>query len=104
MFFDETNHIYIAMPVYNLIEYSDNYWDTSERLWQFKRDKVSVDNPDLTADSSLSFKYKVGLAWKTADTFDNKNSSVKPKKFVRLEYLSNFWRSVEIPLINCKTQ
>ena len=63
-----------------MIEYSDNYSDISERLWQFKRDKVPVDNPDLTADSSLSFKYKSGLVWKTADTFNNKNSSVKNLK------------------------
>ena len=29
VFVDEANHIYIAMPMYNLIEYSDNYSDTS---------------------------------------------------------------------------
>ena len=29
---DEANHIYIAMPMYNLIEYSDNYLDTSGSL------------------------------------------------------------------------
>ena len=38
VFVDEANHIYIAMPMYNLIEYSDNYSDTSGSLWQFKRD------------------------------------------------------------------
>ena len=40
VFIDEANHIYIAMPMYNLIEYSDNYSDTSGSLWQFKRDEV----------------------------------------------------------------
>ena len=45
------------MPMYNLIEYSDNYSDTSGSLWQFKRDEIEGD-VDLTADSSLSFKYK----------------------------------------------
>ena len=34
-FNDEANHIYIAMPMYSLIEYSDNYSDTSGSLWQF---------------------------------------------------------------------
>ena len=29
VFLDEVNHIYIAMPMYNMIEYSDNYSDTS---------------------------------------------------------------------------
>ena len=38
VFIDEANHIYIAIPMYNLIEYSNNYSDTSGRLWQFKRD------------------------------------------------------------------
>ena len=37
---DEADHIYIAMPMYNLIEYGDNYSDTSGRLWHFKRDEV----------------------------------------------------------------
>ena len=37
-FVDKTEHINIAMPMYNLIEYSDNYSDTSGSLWQFKRE------------------------------------------------------------------
>ena len=32
VFVDEANHIYIAMPMYNLIEYSDNYSETSGSL------------------------------------------------------------------------
>ena len=35
MYVDEANHIHIAMPMYNLIKYSDNYSDTSGSLWQF---------------------------------------------------------------------
>ena len=38
-FVDDAEHINIAMPMYNLIEYSDNYSDTSGSLWQFKRDE-----------------------------------------------------------------
>ena len=55
-FVDKANHIYIAMPMYNLIEYNDNYSDTSGSLWQFKRDKVPADNVDLTINNSQSFK------------------------------------------------
>ena len=33
VFIDEANHIYIVMPMYNLIEYSDNYSYTSRSLW-----------------------------------------------------------------------
>ena len=49
------------MPMYNLIEYSDNYSDTSGSLRQFKRDEVPANNVDLTIDNSQSFKYKTAL-------------------------------------------
>ena len=45
------------MPTYDLIEYSDNYSDTSGSLWQFKRDEIEGD-VDLTVDNSSFFKYK----------------------------------------------
>ena len=103
VFVDEANHIYIAMPMYNLIEYSDNYSDTSGSLWQFKRDEVPDNNADLAIDNSQSFKYKAALLGKTADAVNNTNSSVKDAKIVvPLKYLSNFWRSLEMPLMNCK--
>ena len=103
IFVDKANHIYIAMPMYNLIEYSDSYSDTSGNLWQFKRDEVPASNVDLTIDNSQSFKYKAVLLGKTADAVANTNCSVKEAKIVvPLKYLSNFWRSLEMPLINCK--
>ena len=50
------------MPMYNLIEYRDNYSDTSGSLWQFKRDEQpkenNVDIFNVSTDNSLSFKYK----------------------------------------------
>ena len=47
--------------MYNLIECSNNYSDTSGSLWQFKRDEVPVNNTNLTTDNFDSFKYKVAL-------------------------------------------
>ena len=88
--------------MYNLIEYSDNYSDTSGSLWQFKRDEVPANNADLTINNSQSFKYKAALLGKTADAANNTSSVKEPKIVVPLKYLSNFWRSLEIPLINCK--
>ena len=58
--------IYIAMPMYNLIEYSDSYSDTSGSLLQFKRDEVPANNPDLSIDNSKSFKYKAALVAKNS--------------------------------------
>ena len=59
-FIDEAEHINIAMPMYNLIEYSDNYSDTSGNLWQFKRDEIEED-VDLKNNNSSSFKYKLSF-------------------------------------------
>ena len=57
----------------------------------------------MTIDGSKSFKYKTALLRKTADAGNNKKSSVKDAKIVvSLKYFSNFWRSLEMPLINCK--
>ena len=57
-FIDEATHIYITIPMYNLIEYSDNYSDTSGSLWGFKRDDI-VNNANVTNDDNApSFKYK----------------------------------------------
>ena len=49
------------MPMYNLIEYSDNYSDTSGSLWSFKRDGI-VGNAEVTNDDNAPlFKYKSNL-------------------------------------------
>ena len=102
VFVDRAEHIYIAMSMYNLIEYSHNYSDTSGSLWQFKEDEVPANNVDLTIDNFHSFKYKTALAGKAKD-FANQKSLVKdPKINVPLKYLINFWRPLEMPLINCK--
>ena len=60
---DTAENLDITMPMYNLIEYSDNYQDSSATLYQYKRDEPPEANAinDLTTDTSSSFKYKVSL-------------------------------------------
>ena len=58
VFIDEANHVHIAMPMYNLVEYSANYSDISGSLWKFKRDEVPANNADLNINNFGSFKYK----------------------------------------------
>ena len=70
-------------------------------MWQFKRDDDPVNNADLTIDGSKSFKYKAALLGKTANHNDGKSFVKDAKIVVPLKYLSNFWRSLEMPLINC---
>ena len=96
---DEADFINITMPMYNLIEYSDNYSDTSGSLWQFKRDEIT-NNADVSNDNAPSFKYKANLIGNT----ENNGTKNGVKIAVPLKYLSNFWRSLEMPLINCKVE
>ena len=79
------------MPMYNLIEYSNHYAKTSGSLWQYYRD----DPKDILTNSE-SFKSKLKITGKTPATGNEKDVEI----MVRLKYLSNFRRTLEMPLIN----
>ena len=98
---DTAENLDIVMPMYNLIEYSDNYQDSSARLYQYKRDEPQDDLADnLATDTSRSFKYKVNLLGNPNIAGNVARRNVKI--VVPLKYLSNFFRSLQMPLINCK--
>ena len=90
---DNCQGIDIVMPMYNLTEYSDKYAKTSGSLWQYYRDEPN----DNLADSE-SFKSKIEITGKTPNNGNEKDVEI----MVPLKYLSNFWRSLEMPLINCE--
>ena len=95
------------MPTYNLIEYSDNYQDASATLHQYKcHEPPGNINNNFTADNSESFKHKasiLGVAVAVAPVAVGANAKISNTKIVvPLKYLSNFFRSLEMPLINCK--
>ena len=81
------------MPIYNLIEYSHNYAKTTVSLWQYFRDEPN----DNLADSE-SFKSTIKITGKTPNDDNEKDFQI----MVPLKYLSNFWRTLEMPLINCE--
>ena len=81
------------MPMYNLIEYSDNYSNTSGSLWQYYKD-----DPNNNIANSESFKFKVKITRKTPNNGNTKDVEI----IVPSKYLSNFWRTLEMPLINCE--
>ena len=99
---DRAENLDITMPSYNLIEYSDNYQDSSATLYQYKRDEPPEDDAvaNLTADNSSSLKYKISLLGNPVVAINIARINVKV--VVPLKYLSNFFRSLEMPLINCK--
>ena len=90
---DNARDIDIVMAMYNLIEYCDNYSKTSGSLWQYYKDGPS----DNLADSE-SFKSKVKIIGSTPAGGNTKDVKI----IVPLKYLSNFWRTLEMPLINCE--
>ena len=99
---DTAENLDITMPMYNLIEYSDNCQNSSATLYQYKRDEPPEANANnnLTTNTSSSFKYKVKLLGNPV--LDGNIAKRSVKVVVPLKYLSNFFRSLEMPLINCK--
>ena len=105
---DTAENLDIVMPMYNLTEYSDNYQDSSATLYQYKRDEPPEADAvaNLTANNSSSFKYKFSLLGnipQLAGAADvARVGRLNVKVVVPLKYLSNFFRSLEMPLINCE--
>ena len=90
------------MPMYNLIEYSDNY--SSRCLWQYCKNIPAVDNDgDIVifneANDADSVNFKSNIIGKTNDG-DIENVEI----MIPLKYLSTFWRTLEMPFINCKVE
>ena len=85
---DNAKDLDVVMPLYDLIEYTDNYSKTSKRLWQYYRDDL---NDILT--NSESFKFKIKITGKTLAAGNTKVVKIA----VLFNYLSNLWRTLEMP-------
>ena len=94
---DNAEDLDIVMPMYNLLEYSKNYRKTKGSLWNYYRDEPT--NP-ISFDSE-SFKYKTSILGKTQEDND---SLTNAKVVIPIKHLSNFWTSLDIPLINCEVE
>ena len=81
---DKAKDIEVVMTMCNLIEYSDNYSKTAGSLWQYHRDEPALTNAGATAKTG---KIAAG-------------GTENVKIMVPLKYLSNFWRTFEVPLVN----
>ena len=87
------------MPMYNLLEYSKNYRKKTGSFWNYYKDEPS--NPLFS--NSESFKYKKSITGNTYDGDDdvNKVGNNETETAVPLKQLNKFWRTLNIPLINC---
>ena len=104
---DNAEDLDVVMPMYNLLEYSKNYKKTTGSLWNYYRDEPS--NPFST--NSESFKYKTSITGNTynvgadeANYDANKVGKKETEIVIPLKHLSNFWRNLNIPLINCEVE
>ena len=112
---DNAEDLDVAMLLYSLLEYSKNYRKTTGSFWNYYRDKPN----DFPANNynanpitnSESFKHKSHITAKTSnanqeDGENTKQRNTKTKKnleiVVPLKHLSNFWRSLDMSLINCE--
>ena len=105
---DDAKDSDLVMPIYNLIEYSSNYSETTGSFWLYSKDEANNFNADIANyENFKSFKYKAKLLGnRVAQPSPNaandvlKNSTIA----VPLKYLSKFWSSRETPLTNCKIE
>ena len=114
---EDSDNLDIIINIYNLIEYSDYYSDPTASLYHFKRQEQSFDDDnalditDLSVNNSTSFKYMSGLINVNSVGINanvNPNIPLAHRLFKNvqiiapLKYVSSFFRSLEMPLINTK--
>ena len=111
---EDADDLYIVMSMYNLLEYSKNYRKTIGSLYNYYRDELSDDADDNNFDNinvvnSNTFKYKNKITGNTynvnagAQGYDvNKNGTQEVELAIPLKYSGNFWKGLNIPLINCE--
>ena len=94
---DNAKDIDIVMLMYNLIEYTDNYSKTSGSLWQYCKDNNNAIANLINNNLTDSFNFKLKMKGQTG------NGGIQNvETMVPIKYLRNFWRTLEMPLINCE--
>ena len=103
---DNAEDLDLLMPMYNLLEYSQNYRKTTGTLWNYYRDEPSSTIGDMNITHSIlnseSFDYKASFM-ENGVTIDNLTKN-DVKVVVPLKHLSNFWTQLDIPFINCEVE
>ena len=99
---DNAEDLDVVRTMYNLLQYSQNYWKTTGSLWNYYIDESS----NTLSCNSESFKHKTSI---TGNTYDGDADADKVGKnetevFIPRKHLSNFWRTLNIPLINCEIE
>ena len=110
---DNAEDLDTVIPMYNLLEYSKYYSKTTDSFWNYYRDEpnnlpLKNYNTDPLTNSE-SFKYKSSMTGKTSNENQENNENTEERNtttkgnliiVVPLKYLSNFWKTLDMPLIN----
>ena len=109
-FIENAEDLDIVLPMYNLLEYSSSNPITSGSLWNYYTDEINHDENDNNASENMicnskatiskPFKYKTKIIGSTPNNGNRLNAQV----VLPLKYLSNFWRFLDLPLINCEVE
>ena len=101
---DNAEDLDIVMPMYNLLEYSKNYWKTTGSLWNYYRDEPNSSAGSENNNVSYSIKDSKYSDYKTSITgeLEGINTSKDVETAMPLKHLNNFWRTLDMPLINCE--
>ena len=98
---DNAEPLDIVNPMYNLLQYSKNYLKATGSFWNYYRDE-----PNSGANSNINYSIKDSKFFnnKTSITrkLEGNNTEKEAEIIVPLKYLSNFWRTLDMPLINCE--
>ena len=102
---ENAEDLHVVMSMYHLLEYSKNYRKTTGSFWNYYRDEPNSDTDANEIKQSIInsnyFDYKANFI----DSVTHNNLTKNDVKIVvPLKYLSNFWRSLNIPLINCEVE
>ena len=102
----DTENLDVVIPLYNLFKYSKNYRKTTGSLWNYYRDEPNSgfnnnnrDRINYSIKDSDSFNYKTSIRGQLENDDEEKEDI---KIVVLLKYLSNFWKTLNIPLISCE--
>ena len=101
---DNTEDLDVVMPIHNLLEYSKNYKKTTDSLWNYYRDEpnssIGANNITHSILNSKSFDYKANFISSVT------NNLIKNyvKIVIALKHLNNFWKYLNIILINCEVE
>ena len=98
----QIDNLDVVMPMYNLLEYIKNYRKTTDSLWNYYRDEPS----NHLFSNYESFKYKVSITGNTSVLHNGNDDAGKNETevVIPLRHLSNFWRTLNLPLINCEIE